>query len=198
MSHNDTIAERDYYKRELAAARARVLQVEVESERLREALEEFGVHDRECARSYFEAGEPTPDGGYREKIKGVWYQTKPIDETPKCNCGLAEALTHPEPHSVLDELRLGYQKRIDALVELATQKMVDDAKTIKAHVHASNLEAVRKFAEKIRPDLIARHIDNDEQRKFDAAWNTCATQIMGRINTALAEAEKEAHDGKTV
>lgn len=51
-------------------------------------LEEYLEHTRDCIRSFNEAGEPMPDGGYRQKFKGKWYQAKPIDETPKCDCGL--------------------------------------------------------------------------------------------------------------
>lgn len=48
------------------------------------------MHETDCILSLQEAGEPTPDGGYRVKYAGKWYQTQPIDETPKCNCGLDE------------------------------------------------------------------------------------------------------------
>lgn len=63
---------------------------------LEAALEKYGVHDRDCILSFWEGGEPTADGGYRSKITGIWYQTKPVDETPKCNCGLQEALQKTE------------------------------------------------------------------------------------------------------
>lgn len=53
-----------------------------------EPLIEFVAHDPECIRSFWEAGEPTEGDGYRSKYKGVWYQSKPVDETPKCTCGL--------------------------------------------------------------------------------------------------------------
>lgn len=52
----------------------------------------LAVHDRFCIRSFWEAGEPTENGGYRTKYRGKWYQSKPVDEEPKCECGLAEAL----------------------------------------------------------------------------------------------------------
>lgn len=57
-----------------------------------EIIDEYAVHSSKCVLSYWEAGEPTPDGGYRSKYAGTWYQTKPIDNTPACNCGLTEAL----------------------------------------------------------------------------------------------------------
>ncbi len=56
-----------------------------------EALVEYACHPRECIRTYWEAGEPTSDGGYRTKFKGVWYQSKPVNEEPKCDCGLDDA-----------------------------------------------------------------------------------------------------------
>ena len=59
-------------------------------------LEEYGCHIRDCAVSGWEAGEATADGGYRTKINDKWYQNRPIDETPKCTCGLAEALKNRE------------------------------------------------------------------------------------------------------
>lgn len=60
--------------------------------RLREALGDYGQHSNECILSQWSAGEPTADGGYRTQYAGKWYQTKPIDETPKCECGFDEAL----------------------------------------------------------------------------------------------------------
>jgi hypothetical protein len=55
-------------------------------------LTHYGTHVDYCIRLYSEAGEPTPDGGYRVKFKGKWYQEKPIDETPKCTCGFDDVL----------------------------------------------------------------------------------------------------------
>ena len=62
-----------------------------------EKAEEWLEHHRDCIRSYCSAGEPTPDGGYRQKFNDVWYQAKPIDETPKCDCGLAEFIRRAAP-----------------------------------------------------------------------------------------------------
>ena len=53
-------------------------------------------HTNKCILSFWEAGEPTKDGGYRTKFKGKWYQSKPVDETPKCDCGLDEAIKRAE------------------------------------------------------------------------------------------------------
>ena len=55
-----------------------------------DAADEWLEHNRECIRSYQSAGEPIPGGGYRQKFKGMWYQASPVDETPKCDCGLDE------------------------------------------------------------------------------------------------------------
>ena len=57
-----------------------------------EDLIEYVEHSDRCIISYLEAGEPTENGGYRQKFRGVWYQAKPIDETPKCDCGLSDLL----------------------------------------------------------------------------------------------------------
>lgn len=62
------------------------------AERMEKALNEYGDHRRVCILTFWEAGEPTPDGGYRTKYKGRWYQSKPVNEEPKCNCGFDESL----------------------------------------------------------------------------------------------------------
>lgn len=59
-----------------------------ESELLKEELLDYVQHSNRCVLSHWEAGEPTADGGYRQKFGDKWYQARPIDETPKCNCGL--------------------------------------------------------------------------------------------------------------
>lgn len=51
---------------------------------------EYASHETLCVLTFWEAGEPTPDGGYRTKYAGKWYQTSPVDKTPKCTCGLDE------------------------------------------------------------------------------------------------------------
>jgi hypothetical protein len=56
-----------------------------------ERYNEFTTHESDCILSFWEAGAPTPDGGYRTKYAGKWYQSRPTDETPKCNCGLDQA-----------------------------------------------------------------------------------------------------------
>ena len=56
----------------------------------------FLEHSRECILSQFEEGEPTKDGGYRQKYAGKWYQTRPINEIPKCTCGLDQILSNKD------------------------------------------------------------------------------------------------------
>jgi hypothetical protein len=52
----------------------------------------YAEHDYKCIRSQAEAGEPIEGGGYRQRFAGKWYQSSPIDETPKCDCGLSEII----------------------------------------------------------------------------------------------------------
>ena len=60
-----------------------------------EAFENYGTHHAKCILTRWSAGEPTPEGGYRMKYGNRWYQVRPVDETPKCECGLAEAFLLP-------------------------------------------------------------------------------------------------------
>ena len=66
-------------------------ELRAENARLREALAEYGTHIRGCVLSYWEAGEPASDGGYRWKYGGKWY-----DDHPPCGCGLSAALAESE------------------------------------------------------------------------------------------------------
>ena len=52
----------------------------------------YVCHDDDCILAMASAGRPTKDGGYEVKYSGKWYQTRPVDETPKCNCGLNKAV----------------------------------------------------------------------------------------------------------
>lgn len=56
----------------------------------------FIEHSRECILSKFEEGEPTENGGYRQKYAGKWYQTRPINNIPKCTCGLDQILSNKD------------------------------------------------------------------------------------------------------
>lgn len=64
--------------------------LEATKERLKvavESLQEFGCCPETCARMGWSCGEPTPDGGYRVKVKGKWHH-----ERPRCDCGFEDAL----------------------------------------------------------------------------------------------------------
>lgn len=56
-----------------------------------DAISEYAQHTYNCIRSSFEAGEATKTG-YRQKFKGKWYESRPIDKTPKCDCGLDDVI----------------------------------------------------------------------------------------------------------
>lgn len=55
-------------------------------------LSQYCEHTNLCIRYRYEAGRPTDNGGYEIKFNGKWYESSPIDKTPKCNCGLEETL----------------------------------------------------------------------------------------------------------
>lgn len=62
----------------------------------RQVVEEilaYTQHDNDCILSMFEAGRPIANGGYEQKYKGKWYQSRPVDKTPKCECGLDDIRT---------------------------------------------------------------------------------------------------------
>lgn len=55
-------------------------------------LYEYLEHSDRCILSDYEQGEPTLEGGYRQMYRGKWYQARPVDETPNCDCGLFDTL----------------------------------------------------------------------------------------------------------
>lgn len=55
-------------------------------------LNPYLAHEKQCVVETIEAGRPTSDGGYEQKYAGKWYRATPVDETPKCDCGLLTAL----------------------------------------------------------------------------------------------------------
>lgn len=57
-----------------------------------ERLNEWLDHDNTCIRSFWCAGRPTEDGGYEEKFGHEWYELRPVNKTPKCDCGLGKCL----------------------------------------------------------------------------------------------------------
>src|SRR3990167_5471174 len=57
-----------------------------------ERVLDYVEHERDCILNGYSAGRPTKDGGYEVKLGGKWYQSRPVDKTPKCNCGLSDIL----------------------------------------------------------------------------------------------------------
>lgn len=53
----------------------------------------YTVHYKDCILSKWSAGRPTKDG-YENRYAGNWYQSSPIDNTPKCECGLDDILKY--------------------------------------------------------------------------------------------------------
>lgn len=81
MSHHDCLG--DHFKEKITALETKLK----EAERLGDKIATHAGHEDDCILSFRQAGEPTPDGGYRTMYAGKWYQTKPVDNTPKCQCG---------------------------------------------------------------------------------------------------------------
>lgn len=92
-------AAHQWRERVQAADDALRLTLERQLNTCRKALETYGVHHDRCIRAQYREGRPTPTGGY-ECLYGYrnekWYQAKPVDETPDCECGFAEALKAAE------------------------------------------------------------------------------------------------------
>lgn len=59
---------------------------------LYEVLCERGEHDSDCIRGFYRGGRPTGSGGYEVQYGEKWYQLRPVDQTPNCNCGLEGAI----------------------------------------------------------------------------------------------------------
>jgi len=55
------------------------------------ALKEYGLHTGFCILNKYKDIRKNDKGEYECRYAGNWYQVRPIDETPKCDCGLAEA-----------------------------------------------------------------------------------------------------------
>jgi hypothetical protein len=73
--------------------KALTLHEQAVKERVVEMLMPWLEHDNQCILCQFEKGEPTENGGYRQKFAGKWYESKPVDRTPECNCELNNAIT---------------------------------------------------------------------------------------------------------
>ena len=52
----------------------------------------YTQHDTVCIRSSWCAGRPTNSGGYETKFGNTWYESRPVDREPKCNCGLDDLI----------------------------------------------------------------------------------------------------------
>lgn len=68
-----------------------------EKEQEIEKLNKYILHSEDCILARYSAGEPTENGGYRQKFGDKWYESKPIDKTPKCDCGLDDILSKLTP-----------------------------------------------------------------------------------------------------
>ena len=55
-------------------------------------LMDYVEHTQRCIRSDLHEGRPTKKGGYEQRFGDKWYQSRPVDETPKCDCGLDAVL----------------------------------------------------------------------------------------------------------
>lgn len=104
LAHTEGIEEG--FKKSEAINKEMVSRVEISSEMLKKAkqegidegkklaieVSEYCQHQRGCILDRFEAGRPTKDG-YEQKFDGKWYQVRPKDETPKCDCGLSSLIS---------------------------------------------------------------------------------------------------------
>lgn len=55
-------------------------------------LGEFLSHNGGCVLGLWHAGRPKEGGGYENDYNGVWYESMPVDKTPKCECGLDQVV----------------------------------------------------------------------------------------------------------
>lgn len=85
LSKAKEAANKEFEAFERASNRIQVLEKQIIL--LRNALEDFGVHQSGCILAYLEGGEPFGKG-YRWKYKGKWY-----NQHPPCQCGYSEALS---------------------------------------------------------------------------------------------------------
>ncbi len=71
-------------------------QFSLHEETIKKELREISKYTQhltpDCILSRFNAGRPTKNGGYEQQYGSKWYEVKPIDKTPKCNCGLDSVL----------------------------------------------------------------------------------------------------------
>ena len=85
-------------KAECVACRKIVLEMVLTAARaegrqeIHEVLTDYCNHHPDCILSRWQAGRPTPGGGYEMKYRDQWYQVKPENWLPPCTCGLDAAL----------------------------------------------------------------------------------------------------------
>lgn len=91
---NYTKRLKDFFRKELQLAEERAERKG--REEAVNALSEYTEHTRNCILSLNHAGRPTEDGGYEHLYGDKWYSSRPIDNTPECECGLSKLLTPPE------------------------------------------------------------------------------------------------------
>ena len=59
--------------------------------RIVRVLLEEARHVSPCQLALWSGGRPTGSGGYEECYAGKWYETRPNNKRPMCQCYLAEA-----------------------------------------------------------------------------------------------------------
>lgn len=90
VKHNDTQTDKIMLETQAKLQEFISLAYERGREEIFSALEGYCEHKNDCIVALMEAGRPTENGGYEEKYKGKWYQSRPVDETPKCDCGVED------------------------------------------------------------------------------------------------------------
>ena len=61
---------------------------------LEAVVDRYGVHERDCILSQYQQGRPTPSGGYEMMYQNTWYEVRPTNKTPACQCGLDTLRSH--------------------------------------------------------------------------------------------------------
>jgi len=75
-----------------ADIRAHITELEARNRKLERVVERYAFHDRDCILARQTAGRATEDGGYEVRYRDKWYQVRPVDESPDCECGFHAAL----------------------------------------------------------------------------------------------------------
>lgn len=77
---------------DLRDSRAEAARWKAVADELAGALGERGEHHWSCNRADFRGGRPREDGGYEFNYGGTWYESLPVDRTPKCDCEMGATL----------------------------------------------------------------------------------------------------------